>query len=99
MFIDQSRIKDIEFLRAELDKPMQHSTHDNKDLYEQEVIRKKRMAKTLKKIYREMQDPKLCRLRELLWKAHLYSDKEWIWKYTNQIKDYLKEPQIEEGTI
>ena len=69
--------------------------HDSK----RTVIEKRRAAKAFYKIQAQLKDPVLMKLREALSKATYAEDKEWIWKYTNQIKEHLKEPLIPEGDM
>lgn len=104
MYIDPSRIADLEALKKELKKPinvepLMKQDIDYRTAYRAELTRKKQIQRNIDKILAQLQDRKLAGLRERLMLAHLYSDKREIWKITNQIKDYLKEPLIEEGTM
>lgn len=60
---------------------------------------KRRYHVAHKKIMQQLFDPKLAKMRERLSKAYFAEDKHETWKITNQIKDYLKEPTLEEGTM
>ena len=47
---------------------------------------------------KQIKDPKISKLRERLVKATYDENKYEIWKISAQIKDYLKEDKLEEGT-
>lgn len=104
MYVDPTRIADLEALNKELNRPIDVQPLLRQDIpyhlaYESEVTKKKQIRRNIDKILAQLQDEKLAKLREKLMLAHFYSDKREIWKLTNQIKDYLKEPLIEEGTM
>lgn len=104
MYVDPTRIADLQALKEELKKPIDVKPLLNQDIpyhlaYDAEVKKKKQIQRSIDKILVQLNDEKLAKLREKLMLAHKYSDKREIWKLTNQIKDYLKEPLIEEGTM
>lgn len=87
MYVDSSRLKDLSMLRAWIDDP------------KYSIDRKKMFQRTFDKIVAQMRDPKLAGLRERLMKATKAEDKLEMWKITNQIKEYMHEEKLEEGTI
>lgn len=56
--------------------------------------RRKAANRTFVQIQDQLRDRRLMGLRESLLKANAANDKLYIWKITNQMKDYLKEPLI-----
>jgi hypothetical protein len=87
MYVDTSRIKDLEMLQKWMDSP--NFTPERKQMFH----------RTVKKIVTQMKDPRLGAMRERLMKATKAEDKLEMWKITNQIKDYMHEEKLEEGTI
>ena len=83
MYLDGSRIADLEELKAIRDNPKE--THEHR----------KRASKAFDKIVRQSQDRNLTELRERLRKATYASDKHAIWQITNQIKQYMHEEGID----
>jgi hypothetical protein len=60
---------------------------------------RKRAYKVFSKIQAQLKDKKLMHMRERLRRALYAEDKHETWKITNQIKDYLGEETLEEGTM
>ena len=79
MYIDSSRIRDIEQLKGWMNDP-KFST-----------ARKRMFHHTYKKIQSQLHDKTLASKRERLIKATKAEDTFEMWKITNQIKDYMKE--------
>lgn len=82
MYVDSSRIKDIEQIKGWLADP-KFST-----------ARKRMFNDTLKKIQSQLHDKTLASKRERLIKATKAEDTLEMWKITNQIKDYSKEELV-----
>lgn len=82
MYIDSSRIKDLETIKGWLADPKFSRA------------RKQMFLETYKKIQSQLHDKKLAGMRERLVKATKAEDKVEMWKITNQIKDYAKEELI-----
>ena len=104
MFVDPSRVRDLEYLKAELARPINVEPLVNQDFsyedaYKAEVTRKKTIRRNIDKILAQLKDPHLAKLRERLTRAYFAEDKLETWKLTNQIKDYLGEELLEEGTM
>jgi hypothetical protein len=79
MFVDSSRIKDLEYIQKILDDP-KHPQY-----------RKERYARTREKILSQLKDPELAQLRERLVRATIAEDKVEIQKIQLQIKAHTKE--------
>ena len=86
MFIDSSRLKDLDQLKAWMND------------YSYSLARRKMFKRTHDKILAQVRDPRLAKLRERLTLATRAGDKLEMWKIMNQIKDYAKEEKLEEGT-
>lgn len=86
MYIDASRLKDLEMLKTLMED------------YTKPMKARQVASRTHDKIMREIKDPVVSKLRERLVKATYAEDKKEIWKISNQIRAHLKEEMLEEGT-
>jgi len=82
MYVDTSRVKDLEQIKGWLADPKYSKA------------RKQMYLRTYRKIQAQMHDKKLSLLRERLVRATKAEDTKVMWKITNQIKDYAKEELI-----
>ena len=87
MYIDKSRIHDIEKLKSKLDD----SAIPTKQ--------KRGYFRIYKTVMTQLKDKKLARLREQLFKCLVDGNQREIWKAQARIKDYLKEDIVEEGAM
>lgn len=86
MYIDSSRIQDLIQLKEWME--------DDKF----SIDRRRMFKRTYDKIKGQLHDKKLATMRERLMRATRAGDKLEMWKITNQIKDYMREEKLEEGT-
>jgi len=82
MYVDSSRIKDLETIKGWLKDPKFSKA------------RKQMYLRTYRKIQAQMRDKQLSLMRERLVRATQAEDKVAMWKITNQIKNYSKEELI-----
>lgn len=82
MYVDQSRITDLNQLKAWVNDPS-YSPLMRKNIY-----------RTFQKIQSQLHDHKLSVMRERLVKATIAENKIEMWKITNQIKSYAGEELI-----
>lgn len=86
MYVDRSRLQDLKRLNDALKDP------------KVPLLWKQKAHKSLKRIMRELKNPYLAKQRERLIKAGDAGDKHESWKIATQIRDYLKQEKLEEGT-
>lgn len=87
MYIDKSRLIDLEKLKSKL---------DDKTV---PVAQKRGYYRIYKTVMRQLHDKRLARLREQLFKCLSQGDRREIWKAQARIKSYLKEDIVEEEAM